>query len=396
MPSILDDYPTKLDALRRKHADLIERPNAVDERWYNGVFDRFEHPILTAEHAPIEWRYDLNPETDPRLQQRIGVNATMNSGAIFHEGKVKLMVRVEGDDRKSFFGLAESINGLDGFRFVGDPIVMPPLEDDETNHYDMRFVEHEDGTIYGMFCVEKHDPSGATNAAIALGGLARTTDLVNWERLPNLQTTTAQQRNHVLHPKFVDGKYAFYTRPQNSFIHAEKDTGETATGIGFGLCDSMDKPVIETERPVDDRVYHTIKELKNGQGPAPIETNAGWLHLAHGVRECAAGFRYVLYMFLTALDDPAKIIAAPGGHFLAPMFDERVGDVSNVAFTNGWVRMPDDTVLIYYASCDTRMHVARSTVGHLLDYVQNTPSDPRRTYKCVEQRRALCAANRSR
>ena len=387
------DFRRRLERLVASHEALVTRPNAVDPTWDNGVYERFERPVLTGDHAPLSWRYDLNPATNPGLLERIGVNAAMNSGAIHHDGRVLLMPRMEGVDRKSFFGLAESENGLDNFRFVGGPIVMPALDDAETNHYDMRLVKHEDGRIYGMFCVEKHDPDGGTSAAIALGGLARTTDFITWERLPNLQTTTAQQRNHCLHPEFVDGKYAFYTRPQDSFIHQTKATGETAVGIGFGLCESMDAPVIDEETPVDGRQYHTVKELKNGQGPAPIKTDKGWLHLAHGVRECAAGFRYVLYLMMTDLSDPAKVIARPGGHLIAPRGGERVGDVSNVVFSNGWARLPDDTVLIYYASCDTRLHVARSSVGRLVDYCLNAPEDPLRTHLCVSQRRELYDAN---
>jgi 4-O-beta-D-mannosyl-D-glucose phosphorylase len=388
-------FRDRLQKLVNRYEGLASRQNSVVDWWTNGVFERFEHPVLTGEHAPLSWRYDLNPQTNPHLLERLGSNAAMNSGAIWHDGRVFLMPRMEGVDRKSYFGLCSSETGLDNFRFHGGPIKIDPLEDDETNHYDMRFVEHEDGHIYGMFCVEKHDPSGGTNAAIALGGLARTKNLVDWERLPNLQTTTAQQRNHVLHPEFVDGKYAFYTRPQDSFIHQTAATGsESAVGIGFGLCESMEKPVITEEQPVDGRQYHTIKELKNGQGPAPIKTDRGWLHLAHGVRECAAGMRYVLYLMMTDLAEPWKVIHRPGGHFIAPLEGERVGDVSNVAFSNGWVRLPDDTVLIYYASCDTRLHVARSSVEKLVDYCINTPEDPLRTYKCVQQRRALFEKNR--
>ena len=394
MPSIFDSYDDKLASLRAGHAALLRRPNRVDERWYNGVFDRFVDPILTEAHAPLAWRFDLNRSRNPRLMERLGVNGVMNTGAIVHDGKVKLMVRVEGNDRKSFFGLAESDTGVDGYRFVGDPIVMPVLEESETNHYDMRLVRHEDGKIYGMFCVESHDGEGGTSAAKAEGGLAVTEDLVHWTRLPNLTTTTSQQRNHVLHPEFVDGKYAFYTRPQDGFIHQTAATGERARGIGFGTLDDMNDPVIREERTVDERVYHTIKELKNGQGPAPLRTDEGWLHLAHGVRECAAGMRYVLYTFLTDLDEPWRVTHQPGGYFLAPFEEERVGDVSNVAFVNGWARLADDQVIIPYASADTRLHAARTTIDHLLDYTINTPADPLRTHLCVEQRRELCAGNR--
>jgi 4-O-beta-D-mannosyl-D-glucose phosphorylase len=385
-------FAKKLSALRKTQEKLITRRNKVDPNFYNGVYERYVHPVVTAEHVPIEWRYDLNPKTNPHLLERLGVNATMNSGAIEWNGKILLCVRVEGWDRKSFFAMAESKNGIDGFRFWDEPCVIPETEVPDTNVYDMRLVKHEDGHIYGLFCTERRDPKAKPSdqsSAVAQCGLVRTKDFKTWERLPDLKTRSAQQRNVVLHPEFVNGKYALYTRPQDGFI----DTG-SGGGIGWALCDSMENASTGEEIIIDRRIYHTISELKNGQGPAPIKTNKGWLHLAHGVRACAAGLRYVLYMFLTDLKDPTKVIAKPQGYFIAPMGEERVGDVSNVVFSNGWVARKDGSVLIYYASSDTRLHVATSSVERLLDYVLNTPEDGLRSAVSVQQRIQLIRANK--
>jgi 4-O-beta-D-mannosyl-D-glucose phosphorylase len=385
-----DDFNQRLAALQAAYEELIERPNEPLPGG-NGIVTRYRDPVLTAEHAPLFWRYDLDPETNPRLLERIGVNGVFNSGAIELDGQVLLVARVEGVDRKSFFAVAESDSGIDGFRFRDYPIVMPETEDPDVNVYDMRVVAHEDGWIYGLFCTERKDPDVPrtdTSSAIAQCGIARTTDLVEWERLPDLRTGSPQQRNVVLHPELVDGKYAFYTRPQDGFIEAG-----SGGGIGWGLCDRIENAVLKREEIIDDRAYHTIKEVKNGLGPAPIKTEAGWLQLAHGVRSTAAGLRYVLYLFLTALDDPSRVIAAPGGHFLAPQGEERVGDVSNVVFSNGWVERANGEVLIYYGSSDTRMHVASSSVERLLDYVRNTPPDGLRSAASVQQRIALIERN---
>ena len=349
--------------------------------------------MITPAHVPLEWRYDLNPQTNPFLLERLGINATFNAGAIELDGRIALCVRVEGWDRKSFFAIAESPNGIDHFRFHDEPCVIPETSDPDTNVYDMRLTRHEDGWIYGIFCTERRDPSAPESdqsSAVAQCGVVRTKDLKSWERLPDIRTPSAQQRNVVLHPEFVSGKYALYTRPQDGFI----DTGSGA-GIGWALCDSMENAVTGPESIIDRRVYHTISELKNGQGPTPIKTSAGWLHLAHGVRNTAAGLRYVLYLFLTDLADPTRIIAKPGGYFIAPEGEERVGDVSNVVFSNGWVARPDGTVFIYYASSDTRLHVATSTIERLLDYVRNTPADGLRSAECVRQRLELIRRNRA-
>jgi 4-O-beta-D-mannosyl-D-glucose phosphorylase len=366
-------FNQRVKKLFADHKRLIARKNAPLKE-SNGVYVRYKYPVLTADHTPIFWRYDLNYETNPNLMERMGINATFNSGAIEYNGKILLCVRVEGVDRKSFFAIAESPNGIDNFKFWDYPIVMPEIPGNpDTNVYDMRLVKHEDGWIYGLFCTERRDPKAPasdTSAAIAQCGIARTKDLKTWERLPDLKTTSPQQRNVVLHPEFVGGKYAFYTRPQDGFI----DAG-TGGGIGWGLCDSMENPEIGKETIIDDRQYHTIKEVKNGLGPAPIKTEKGWLQLAHGVRNTAAGLRYVLYMFLTDLKEPNKEIATPGGYFLAPQGEERVGDVSNVVFSNGWVAKKNGDVFIYYGSSDTRMHVVTTTIDRLLDYVLNTPSD---------------------
>ncbi|WP_158798532.1 glycosidase [Pedobacter sp. L105] len=367
------DYDTRLTAIKSSYEQLIEQANNRSEQG-NGIFNRYEFPILTAAHIPYFWKYDLNPETNPFLMERIGFNAAFNAGAIKFEDHYVLAVRVEGADRKSFFAIAESPNGIDQFRFWDYPIEMPQGNNPEdTNIYDMRLVKHEDGWIYGLFCTERRDASasaGDQSAAIAQCGIARTHDLKTWERLPDLKTPSAQQRNVVLHPEFVEGKYAFYTRPQDSFIEAG-----SGGGIGYGLSESMDPAVVYHEVVVDRRVYHTVYEAKNGLGPAPLKTAQGWLHLAHGVRNTAAGLRYVLYLFMTDLDDLTKVIHKPGGYFIAPEGEERIGDVSNVVFSNGWIADEDGKVFIYYASSDTRMHVATSTIDQLVDYVIHTPED---------------------
>ena len=382
----------RLATLRRNHEALIKRKNSVDPTWDNGVYERYLNPVVTHAHVPLEWRYDLNPKTNPFLMERLGINAAFNAGAIEWNGKIVVCVRVEGWDRKSFFAIAESKNGIDNFRFWDEPCVIPETKNPDTNIYDMRLVNHEDGWVYGLFCTERRDPKAKPadqSSAVAQCGLVRTRDLKKWERLPDIKTPSAQQRNVVLHPEFVGGKYALYTRPQDGFI----DTG-SGGGIGWALCDTMEKANTGKESIIDRRVYHTINELKNGQGPAPIKTREGWLHLAHGVRNTASGLRYVLYLFLTELKNPTKTIAKPQGYFLAPVRDERGGDVSNVVFSNGWVAKKDGTVLIYYASSDTRLHVATSTIDHLLDYVKNTPADGLRSAASVQQRLALIRANR--
>ncbi|WP_305068083.1 glycoside hydrolase family 130 protein [Longitalea arenae] len=366
------NFLTRLEMLKKAHEKLITRPNEKAEE-ENGIYCRYKHPVLTNRHAPLFWRYDLNEKTNPYLMERIAVNSVLNAGAIKLNGKYYLLARVEGSDRKSFFAVAESENGIDNFRFWDYPVLMPETEIEDTNMYDMRVVQHEDGWIYGLFCAERRDPQALPSdqsSAIAQCGIARTKDLKKWERLADLKTPSPQQRNVVLHPEFVDGQYAFYTRPQDGFI----DAG-TGGGIGFGLSSSIEQAVIHKEVVLDRRVYHTISELKNGLGPQPIKTAFGWLHLAHGVRNTAAGLRYVLYMFMTDLNDLTKIIYKPGGYFIAPEGEERVGDVSNVVFGNGWVVDEDGRVLIYYASSDTRMHVAESSIDRLVDYVMHTPAD---------------------
>ena len=385
-----DEFNQQLAALVQRHRHLISRKNSIAGQG-NGIFERYVYPVVTAEHTPVFWRYDLNYETNPRLMERIGINAAFNSGAIEVGGKILLVVRVEGADRKSFFAVAESRTGFDGFEFRDYPILMPETDDPDVNVYDMRVVRHEDGWIYGLFCTERkdpHAPPGDLSSAIAQCGIARTKDLDRWERLPDLTTRSPQQRNVVLHPEFVNGKYAFYTRPQDDFIQAG-----TGGGIGWGLGDSIERAVIENETIIDSRAYHTIKEVKNGAGPAPIKTEKGWLHLAHGVRGTAAGLRYVLYMFLCDLAEPWRITHQPGGYVIAPEGDERVGDVSNVVFSNGWVARANGQVFIYYGSSDTRMHVATSSIERLLDYVMNTPADPMRTSECVKQRNELITRN---
>lgn len=379
-----------LTPLQQQHETLLQRQNTPLEDT-NGIVRRYTHPVVTKDHIPLEWRYDLNPATNPFCLERIGVNACMNSGAIKWNGKYLLMVRVEGWDRKSFFAIAESPNGVDNFRFRERPVDLPDIDPAETNVYDMRLTAHEDGWIYGIFCSESHDPDappGDLSAAVAKAGIVRTKDLVDWERLPDLQARS-QQRNVVLHPEFVYGKYALYTRPQDGFIAAG-----SGGGIGWALIDDMADARVLSELIIDKRYYHTIKEVKNGEGPHPIKTSEGWLHLAHGVRACAAGLRYVLYLYMTALDDPTKVIAQPGGYFLAPKGDERVGDVSNVLFSNGWIADEDGTVFIYYASCDTRMHVAVSTVDLLVDYCMNTPQDGLRSAASVARINELIDRNK--
>ena len=371
----------KFRKFKESYFRLLTRKNLEDKSHYNGIFQRYLYPVITAEHIPLEWRYDLNPQTNPWLMERIGVNATMNSGAIKWKGKYLMVVRVEGNDRKSFFAIAESPNGIDNFRFWEYPIRLPDTDPTETNVYDMRLTAHEDGWIYGIFCAERHDDTasaGDLSSATATAAIARTKDLKTWERLPDLKTRS-QQRNVVLHPEFVDGKYALYTRPQDGFI----DAG-SGGGIGWALVDDMTCAEVKEETIIDRRYYHTIKEVKNGEGPHPIKTSKGWLHLAHGVRGCAAGLRYVLYMYMTSLEEPAKVIASPAGFFMAPEGEERIGDVSNVLFTNGWIADEDGTVFIYYASSDTRMHVATSTIDQLVDYCMNTPADGLFTSTSVE------------
>ncbi|MBN1559741.1 glycosidase [candidate division KSB1 bacterium] len=375
--------------LLKQHRTFIERPNVKLEST-NGIFHRYKYPILQAKHAPIFWRYDLNHESNPRLLERLGINCVFNSGAIYLNDKFYILARVEGLDRKSFFAVAESSTGVDNFKFWDYPVVMPETDDPDINVYDMRLTQHQDGWIYGVFCTERRDPQAAKgdlSSAVAQGGIARTRDLVTWERLPDFKSRSPQQRNLVLHPEFVDGKYAFYTRPQDGFI----DAG-SGGGIGWGTSESMHPAIIEDEIIVDDRQYHTIKEVKNGLGPPPLKTEHGWLHLAHGVRGTAAGLRYTLYLFMTALDEPWRQIYTPGGYLIAPAGDERVGDVSNVAFANGWAQRGDE-VYIYYASSDTRQHVATSTIDVLVDYCMNTPADAGRSYACVQQRIKLIERN---
>jgi 4-O-beta-D-mannosyl-D-glucose phosphorylase len=387
MNSLFEERKQQLTA---RYEELIGRRNEKVP-YGNGIYDRYRNPLLTAEHAPLIWRYDFNPETNPYFAERIGVNGVFNPGAIELDGKFYLVARVEGVDRKSFFAVAESDSGVDGFRFWDHPVVLPETDEPDVNVYDMRLVKHADGWIYGLFCTERKDPDaphGDLSSAVAQCGITRTKDLRTWERLADLKTGSAQQRNVVLHPEFVDGKYAFYTRPQDGFI----DAG-SGGGIGWGLSDTIENAVITEETIMDQRHYHTIKEVKNGQGPAPIKTPRGWLHIAHGVRNTAAGLRYVLYAFLSDLDEPNKVTHAPGGHFIAPDGEERVGDVSNVVFCNGVIARDNGEIYVYYASSDTRIHVATTTVGQMLDYVMNTPEDPLRSYACVQQRISLIDRN---
>lgn len=373
----------------KRYEEIVNRKN-VKSDFYNGIYDRYEYPVLTRDHIPPFWKFDMNPETNPYFMERIGVNAVMNSGAIELNGKFYLVARVEGNDRKSFFAVAESDNGIDGFRFWDYPVLLDDICPDETNVYDMRLTKHEDGYIYGVFCSESKDTKvNDLSAAVAAAGIVRTKDLKTWERLENLKTLRSpQQRNVVLHPEFVNGKYAFYTRPMDDFI----DTG-SGGGVGFGLCDDITHAVIDEEIITSKRKYHTITEAKNGAGAVPIKTERGWIHIAHGVRNTAAGLRYVVYAFATALEDPARVIAEPGGFLIAPLGAERVGDVSNVVFTNGAIARENGDVYIYYASSDTRLHVATTTIDKLVDYVFNTPEDPLRSVKCVEQRCAFIKKN---
>jgi 4-O-beta-D-mannosyl-D-glucose phosphorylase len=383
------EYKERVKRLLTEYEALIDRPNDKTTN-SNGIIQRYQYPVLTAAHTPVFWRYDLDPVTNPLLCERMGINSTFNVGAIELDGRIYLLARVEGVDRKSFFAVAESSTGIDCFRFWDYPIKMPPADPEETNIYDIRLTKHKDGWIYGLFCAERHDSNHPADpsAAIARCGIARTKDLKDWERLDDLKTPSAQQRNCVLHPEFIDGKYAFYTRPMTDF----KSTG-TGEGIGWGLCEDIEHAVITEEKIIDRCIYHTITEGKNGQGPTPVKTEKGWLHLAHGVRDSAAGYRYVLYMFMTDLNEPWKVIARPGGYFMSPQGEERVGDVSNVLFSNGWVARDNGEVYIYYGSSDTRTHVATSSVEKLLDYVINTPQDELRVSKCVEKRCDLIEKN---
>ncbi len=375
---------------------LVSKKNEIETAWDNGIYLRFKNPVVTAAHTPLDWRIDFNEARNPFLMERMEMNAAFNSGAIEFNGEICLVVRLEGADRKSFFAVCESETGIENFRFHEIPCVIPETERPDTNVYDMRLTRHEDGWIYGLFCTERKDPNAPVNdtsAAEAQCGIVRTRDLRNWERLPDLKSPSPQQRNVVLHEEFVGGKYMLYTRPQDGFIDAGSGGG-TGGGIGYGFCTSMENAAIEEEKIMDRRVYHTIKEVKNGQGPPPIKTDHGWLHLAHGVRASASGLRYTLYMFMTDLVEPWRITHAPGGHFLAPCWeDERIGDLISVAFTNGWVKRDDGSVLIYYATCDTRLHVACSTVDRLVDYCLHTPPDGLRSAACVQQRIALFHGN---
>ena len=387
-----NNFYSRLAELEKKYESLLQLPNEKMEN-SNGVFDRYKNAVLTAGHVPFFWKYDLNAETNPYLMERFGINAVFNSGAIKWNDKYILIARVEAANRKSFFAVAESANGIDNFRFWDYPVVMPETEKADTNIYDIRLVQHEDGWIYGLFCTERKDPAapiGNQAAAIAQCGIARTKDLITWERLNDLVSTSPQQRNVVLHPEFVNHQYAFYTRPQDSFIEAGK-----GGGIGFGLSASMENARVEKEIVIDEKIYHTISEAKNGLGPAPFKTEYGWLHLAHGVRNTAAGLRYVLYMFMTDLNDLTKIIHKPHGYLMAPEGSERVGDVSNVVFSNGWILDDDGTVYIYYGSSDTRMHVATSTIGQLVDYVMNTPVDGFNSPETVKKLTQLIDKNQS-
>ena len=382
----------RLTAMEKGHEKLLSLSNekAVGG---NGIFDRYRHPVLTAQHTPLFWRYDFNIKTNPFLMERFGINAVLNAGAIKWKDKYILIARVEASDRKSFFAVAESPNGIDNFRFWDYPISMPETDSPDTNTYDIRLVHHEDGWIYGLFCTERRDTSASLadqSAAVAQCGIARTKDMIRWNRLSDLATPSPQQRNVVLHPEFVNGKYAFYTRPQDGFI----DAGNGG-GIGFGLSDSIENARIDKEIVIDAKMYHTVYEAKNGLGPAPFRTKYGWLHLAHGVRNTAAGLRYVLYMFMTDLNDLTKVTHKPAGYFLAPEGEERTGDVSNVVFSNGWIIDDDGSVFIYYASSDTRVHVATSTVDRLLDYVMNTASDGFRSAQTVKTLNQIIENNQS-
>jgi 4-O-beta-D-mannosyl-D-glucose phosphorylase len=378
---MIQEFKQRLARLQDELTQLINTPNEIAGTG-NGIFDRYKRPVLTAAHTPINWRYDLDAKTNPYLMERIGINAVFNAGAIKFNDKYLVVARVEGADRKSFFAVAESADGINNFTFWDYPVDLPQTNEPDTNVYDMRLTRHQDGWIYGLFCTERRDPAAPAHdqsMAVAACGIARTKDMMNWERLPDLKTNSPQQRNVVLHPEFVNGKYALYTRPQDGFISAG-----TGGGIGFGLCDNIENAVIDQETIIDNKNYHTVYEAKNGQGPAPVKTKQGWLHLAHGVRNTAAGLRYVLYMFMTDLNDLTKVLYKPGGYFLAPEGEERIGDVSNVVFCNGWIADDDGTVYIYYASSDTRMHVATTTLDKLIDYVINTPADGLRSSTSVD------------
>lgn len=377
--------------LLEKQNKLLGRKNIVNDGFYNGVYERYVYPVVTRHHIPIHWRFDLDKERNPHFIERLGINAVFNPAAIYINSKYYLICRVEGLDRKSFFAVAESDNGIDNFRFINKPLYWEDIDKEETNIYDMRLVKHEDGWIYGVFCSESKEDKGLqgdTSSAVAKAGLVRTKDLKSWERLPNIITPSQQQRNVVLHPEFINSKYAFYTRPQDGFI----STG-SGGGIALGLCDDILNPVIKKEMVIDEKRYHTVYEVKNGEGPAPIKTNKGWIHIAHGVRNTAAGLRYVLYTFATSLEDPSKVIAKPGGYFVAPYDNERVGDVSNVVFCNGVIVNEENEVFIYYASSDTRIHVATTTVDKLIEYTFNTPEDANRSLDCVKQRIQLIDNN---
>lgn len=389
---LLTDFDSRLLLLRSEHEALLKKPN---QALYpgNGIYVRYKNPVITAAHTPLEWRYDLNRKTNPFLMERMGINAAFNAGAIKLDGMYCLVVRVEGADRKSFFAVAKSPNGIDNFTFTGLPILLPQTENPDVNVYDMRLTRHADGWIYGIFCSERKDPAaprGDTSSATAAAGIVRTKDLEHWERLPDLQTKSQQQRNVVLHPELVNGKYLFYTRPQDGFI----DTG-SGGGICVGYADSMEHPVIEEEKLLDPKVYHTVKEVKNGAGAVPIKTPQGWLHIAHGVRNTACGLRYVVYAFMTDLTDPEKVIARPSGYLIAPEGEERIGDVSNVVFTNGAIADEDGRLFIYYASSDTRLHVAESSIERMVDYCFNTPQDSLTSQGQVELRQKLIKANRA-
>ena len=376
----MEKYKEKVKKMFDKQDELLTRENTKKKKT-NGIYQRYKHPVLTAEHTPLTWRYDFDPIENPKLLERIGINGTFNAGAIRWNNNYLLMVRVEGNDRKSFFAIAESPNGIDNFRFWDYPVSLPDADDPETNVYDMRLTAHEDGWIYGLFCAERRDPDAAPgdlSSATASCGIVRTKDFIQWERLPDLKAKS-QQRNVVLHPEFVKGKYALYTRPQDGFI----DAG-SGGGIGWALISDITQAEVKREKIINFRKYHTVKEAKNGEGPAPIKTDNGWLHLAHGVRGCAAGLRYVLYLYMTDLKNPAKVIAEPGGYFMAPQDEERIGDVSNVLFSNGWIADDDGKVFIYYASSDTRMHVATSTIDKLVDYCLHTPADGGRSKASVD------------
>lgn len=386
-----EQFEERLKVINDAHEALIVRRNSVKEEVGNGIFQRYKYPVLTAAHAPVFWRYDLNKSTNPFLMQRFGINAVFNAGAIKFNGEYIVAARVEGSDRKSFFALAKSPNGIDQFKFADYPLLIDETNDPDVNVYDMRLTSHEDGWIYGLFCTERKDPAaglGNESDAIAQCGIVRTKDMKSWERLPDLKTPSPQQRNVVLHPEFVDGKYAFYTRPQDGFI----DAG-SGGGIGLGFAEDITNAVIDKEVIVHQKKYHTVYEVKNGQGPAPIKTDKGWLHLAHGVRNTAAGLRYVLYVFMTSLEDITKVIYEPAGYFMAPEGEERIGDVSNVVFSNGWIKDEDGKVFIYYGSSDTRLHVATTTVEQLLDYAMNTAQDGLRSRKSVETLHSIISKN---